>query len=225
MAEEAASIILSVCNSCGRETEHDVSWKDTTTVKGPDFASETRYLAVRCRGCKESALREELWYFDYTPPEDADGSLVRVSYSPVRLWRRPPEWLGALETLDADLKGLLDEVYSAANDQQIRLLSMGVRAALDHVMTKILGADIGGFEKKLDEMVVQGHLTKKQRDNMGIVVDAGSASTHRGYKPARQLLDEMVAVMENIIRDHYITGPMLNTAKMHIPPRPPLQKK
>jgi hypothetical protein len=143
-----------------------------------------------------------------------------IEYEPSRLWRRPPDWITYLLAHDPDLKGLLDEVYSATNDKQVRLLSMGVRAALDHVMTKILGADMGSFPAKLDEMVRRNHITSKQRENLAIVIDAGSASTHRGFRPPRQLLDEMLAVMESIIRDHYITGPMLMTAKTLIPPKP-----
>jgi dihydroxyacetone kinase DhaKLM complex PTS-EIIA-like component DhaM len=102
---------------------------------------------------------------------------------------------------------------------------MGVRSALDHVMDKILGADMGSFEANLHEMVKRGHITANQRDNLAIVIDAGSASTHRGFRPPRDLLDEMLAVMENIIRAHYITGPMLATAKTSIPPRPPRSRK
>jgi hypothetical protein len=42
--------------------------------------------------------------------------------------------------------------------------------------------------------------------------------------PPKELLDEMVTVMEGIIREHYVTGPMLETARTRIPPRPPRQK-
>jgi hypothetical protein len=141
-------------------------------------------------------------------------------YEPPRLWRRAPDWLRSLHDDDPDLKELLDEVYSATNDKQVRLLPMGVRSALDYVMTKILGADLGTFSAKLDEMVKRGHIASRQRDHLETVIDAGSAATHRGFKPAQDLLDEMLTVMESVIRDHYITGPMLKTARTQIPPRP-----
>ena len=112
------------------------------------------------------------------------------------------------------------QVWRATNVEQVRLLSMGVRSALDHVMEKILGADMGSFSAKLNEMVKRGHLTSTQKDNLETVIDAGSASAHRGFRPSQDLLDEMLAVMESVIRDHYITGPMLKTAKTLIPPRP-----
>jgi len=126
-----------------------------------------------------------------------------------------------LEQFDDDLKQLLDEIYLATNDQQLRLLSMGVRAALDHLMTKMLGGDLGSFEVKLAKMEQRGHLTRQQKQNLETVIDAGSASSHRAFKPPQQLLDEMLVVMETMVREHYFTGPMLATLKAHIPPRPP----
>jgi hypothetical protein len=216
-------VISCFCNSCARDTDHAVVWADTFTVDLPDGSGTgTRYQALRCGGCKECTLKKEKLYFSGIPDPDEPGEeVVETIYRPARLWRRAPDWVNEIEYRDADLKGLLDEVYSATNDKQVRLLSMGVRSALDHVMTKILGGDIGPFDKKLEAMVQDGHLTKKQKENLNIVIDAGSASTHRGFKPSKELLDEMITVMESIIRDHYITGPMLNTAKLLIPPRPP----
>jgi hypothetical protein len=216
----ADQIVPSECNTCGRQTDHDVIWQESSTEYGPQGeVLETRRMFVRCRGCKDSTLRTEAHYTVATDPED-DPSMT-VSYSPVRLWRRAPEWFRFVEEDDPDLFGLLEEVYTAVNDLQLRLLSMGVRAALDRVMVKILGGDVGTFERKLDQMVTNGHLTQRQRENLEIVIDAGSASTHRGFRPPKQLLEEMVTVMENILREHYVTGPMLQTAKISIPPRPP----
>jgi Domain of unknown function (DUF4145) len=96
---------------------------------------------------------------------------------------------------------------------------MGVRTALDYVMVQIVD-DSRTFEHKLDRMVENGHLSARQKDLLKTVIDAGSAAAHRGFRPARDLLQEMLAVMEGIIREHYITRPMLDTLKTHIPPRP-----
>ena len=205
------------CNSCGRETEHEETSinsfsetdEDGNVVKRANFA-------VYCRGCKTAAIREEI---------TKEGSNeIQIIYKPPRLWMKCPDWVKGLKEEDNTIYGLLLEVYLAANDDQFRLLSLGVRAALDHVMTFMV-KDIGGFEAKLDEMVNQGHISSKQKEMLAIVIDAGSATAHRGFKPPRDLLEQMVAAMEAIIRQHYLTGPMLETLKVRIPPRPPLQKK
>jgi len=149
----------------------------------------------------------------------------RTSPTRLRGYGRVPDWLATVTETDPDLKGLLDEVYSAANDEQSRLLSMGVRTVLDHVMIRMLGGDFGSFADKLEMMAEQGHVTETQRQDLMIVIDVGSASSHRSFKPPRELLKEMLHVMESIIRRHYVTGPMLATAKQLIPPRPPRQSK
>jgi hypothetical protein len=125
-----------------------------------------------------------------------------ISFKPPRLWRRAPGWMDQLEEIDPGLSDLLKQVYSAANDEQVKLLSMGIRAALDHVMIKMLGGDFGGFEQKLSQMVEQGHLTPSQKDDLEIVIDAGSASSHRGYRPPRELIDSMMMTMETLIQTH-----------------------
>lgn len=219
-------IIQSLCNACGHETDHEVISQETVVKAlkdSPIFLTKSR--AVCCRGCRELALRKETWTVDSATERDPAGEPESINFQPARLWRRPPTWVDDLEAIDVDLKGLLDEVYLACNDQQVRLLSMGVRSALDHVMTLILGGDVGSFEQKLDAMVTADHLSPNQRENIGVVIDAGSASSHRGFRPARQLVEEMVVVMENIVREHYITGPMMQTARTMIPPRPPRQTK
>ncbi|HET7883883.1 MAG TPA: DUF4145 domain-containing protein [Acetobacteraceae bacterium] len=107
----------------------------------------------------------------------------------------------------------------AANDRQLRLLAMGVRTALDYVMIQIVES-ARTFEQKLDQMVDTGHLSTRQKEMLKTVIDAGSAAAHRGFKPPRDLLEEMLSVMEGVIREHYITRPMLEALRTHIPPRP-----
>jgi Domain of unknown function (DUF4145) len=203
-------VISSWCNSCGRETSHAVLLSEVlATMEYPDGEAETRSVVVRCRGCGELAIRNEDLYYDRTPdPSIEDREHVTVTFSPPRLWRRPPDWLSDLEVVEVDLNDILKEVYLAANDKQFRLLAMGVRTALDYVMTQIIG-DVGDFSQKLREMVAKNHLTAKQTDMLATVIDAASAAAHRGFKPDRPLLQEMLNTMETVIRDHYLTGPML----------------
>jgi hypothetical protein len=214
------------CNGCVRDTDHEVAGETSSTQEHPDgSASKTVTRLLRCRGCNQCCIsKSEYYYTSHPDPDGDDDPHVRTEYIPPRIWRGPPDWVASLETTDPDLHGLLGEIYSAMNGTQTRLLSMGVRAAVDHVMTRILGSDLGSFEQKLSAMVERDHLTGKQKQNLEIVIDAGSASSHRGYRPAQQLLEEMVTVLEGMVREHYITGPMLETAKLNIPPRPPRQR-
>jgi Domain of unknown function (DUF4145) len=179
----APVILRSLCNVCSGETDHEVLHQETSSQEGEEGRLETKHYTLRCRGCHDASMRTEDRYFEFSP--FGDDATLTVSFQPPRLWRRPPDWLSALEDLDPDLNSLLKEVYSAANDDQAKLLSMGIRASLDHLMNKVLGGDLGSFEQKLSEMVKQDHLTKSQKQSLEVVIDAGSASSHRGYRPPK----------------------------------------
>jgi len=216
------TIIRSTCNICGHETDHDVLHQENTSVEDPSGGwLVTRQYALSCRGCHDRHLRAEERYFHVPTELDDDEVTPTVTFQPPRLWRRAPDWIDQLDEVDADLGDLLKEIYSATNDGQTKLLYMGIRTALDHLMSRMLGGDIGGFEQKLSAMVTQGHLTATQKQNLEIVIDAGSASSHRGYRPPRELIKSMLVTMEGLIQNYYITGPMLQTARAQIPPRPP----
>jgi len=204
------------CNVCGGETDHDSMSIGSFAEKDLNGEDVTRLVhAVTCRGCKSVALRDD------KIKKTADGELtIDTRYTPPRLLLQPPNWVRDLEVVDNKLHGLLIELYSAAHEGQQRLVAMAVRAAVDHVMTRELG-DIGGFERKLETMVEQEHISEKQKEMLEVVIDAASATQHRGYRPPFDLLRQMVNVMEYMIYQYYIAGPMLKVLKIQIPPRPP----
>ncbi|MCH7889306.1 MAG: DUF4145 domain-containing protein [Proteobacteria bacterium] len=148
---------------------------------------------------------------------------MEITYYPPRTKRRRPDWLDQLEDRDPVLFSLLKEVYEAADYGHHRLMSMGIRSVMDHVMTYLV-EDIGGFEKKLDALVEKKIISDKQRELYDTVIEGGSAAAHRGYKPPWALLENMLELMEFLINQSYISGPMLEAAKVHIPPRPSQKK-
>jgi hypothetical protein len=170
--------ILQWCNTCFRETQHDIRAQDALAAESGNAAATRRTtLVLRCRGCGSWSIRTDI--------AGPDGTFSERE--PPRQWRRPPEWLPHLAAIDADLGSLLEEVYIAANSRQLRLLSMGVRAALDHTMVRMIG-DVGPFEKKLEEMQAKGYLSPRQHEMLAMVIDVGSATMHRGYRPPEDLL-------------------------------------
>jgi hypothetical protein len=192
---------------------------DKESYEDEDHVSITSSIdLLRCRGCGEWSIRRLI--VRQAPDQPQELAEPKVSIDPPRTWRRPPEWLDQLEAMDPGLTALLREVYLCANDRQPWLLSMGVRAILDLVMIQIVG-DTGSFESKMAAMAEQGHISIRQQDMLATVIDAGSAASHRGFQPPRDLLEQMLAVMESIVRDHFITNPMLGSLKKQIPPRPP----
>ncbi len=212
MSEPGVTALVQWCNECFRDTFHDTLLEEGAPTDGDETHHARGHVAtVRCRGCHAWSIRRTVI------KETGDQA---VSHDPPQRWRRPPDWMVQLPDSASDVAALLDEIYLSANGRQSRLLSMGVRAVLDRVMIQIVG-DVGGFARKLDAMRECGHLSRRQVDMLKTIIDAGSAAAHRGYKPPPDLLQEMLIVMGAVIRDHFITSPMLDQLKRFVPPKPP----
>ncbi|MFP5046591.1 hypothetical protein ACLFLJ_05235 [Acinetobacter pittii] len=65
-------------------------------------------------------------------------------------------------------------------------------------MVKLVG-DIGGFKTKLNQMLEDKHINKKQYELLEIVIEAGNAAGHRGFRPNKEMLDNLLHVVEDII--------------------------
>lgn len=207
------------CVKCSVETDHAILCVTTNSGEERDGTSwGYKYQFIQCLGCKSASIREEFWFSEW------DQEDIQITYYPPRIKRRRPDWLDHLDDRDAVLYNLLNEVYEAADYGHHRLMSMGIRSVMDHVMTYLV-KDIGGFEQKLDALVEQKIISEKQRELYDTVIEGGSAAAHRGYKPPWALLENMLELMEYLINHIYISGPMLEAAKVHIPPRPSQKKK
>lgn len=202
----------SPCNTCGRSTDHGLIHTEIL----PDHEHEAEkveltHYVLRCLGCRSVTIKGEI---------KRDGADPEIFYKPARVWTQRPRWLKNIKEQDDYLYGILTEVYSAANDEQSCLLAMGVRTTLDYLMTRMIG-DVGTFKVKLAKMVEKGHLAQNQKEMLETVIDAGSAAAHRGFKPSRPLLEQMLLVMEALVGTYYISSPMLLILKEKIPPPPP----
>lgn len=200
------------CNTCGRSTDHGALHSEAL----PDHEHEGEQVelthhVLRCLGCRSVTLKADI--------RNSAGDLITV-YKPARVWAQRPRWLSNIKEQDDALYGLLKEVYSAANDEQECLFAMGIRTALDHLMTRMIG-DVGTFNAKLQKMVDDGHLAQNHKDMLETVIDAGSAAAHRAFRPPRPLAEQMLGVMEALVSSYYISSPMLLILKSKIPPRPP----
>ena len=202
------------CVQCSVDTVHAVLHETRDSGVTPDDISwGTTSKFIQCQGCKQVSIREE-----FTCSESDPGDPT-ITYHPPRVGRRKPDWIDKLEDRAPELIELLSEVYAAANYRHHRLLAMGIRSVMDQVMTRLVG-DIGGFEQKLDALVEQKIIAEGQRALFDTVIEGASAAAHRGYKPPWDLLENMLTLMEFIVNQTYISGPMLEAARTHIPPRP-----
>lgn len=104
--------------------------------------------------------------------------------------------------LKEPLATILAEVFGARSTGYITLAAMGVRAVLDVVCTEVVG-DKPNFKKKIEAMQNLGHLSAVESSAITIAFDAGSASIHRGYLIEQRNLDNLIEIMEHLLRKQY----------------------
>lgn len=210
-------VVQAPCDRCRCETRHQVLRRAKQTEEDEASGVWTRTIddMIRCAGCHTISLRRTEYFSEFT---EADGTPEpMITFFPSPTPRHRPAWIDRLPT---ELEGLMGEIYEARRGPSVRLIAMGVRAVIDVVMRVEIG-DSGGFEEKLQRLLDKGLISETQRETLATVVDAGSAAGHRGFRPAVELIDGMLDVVESLLQQRYIVGPMVNTLKTTIPPRPP----
>lgn len=199
MSDESKSVRCD-CNHCGPGVWHDVvastSHDDMTEGKAPDewpVGFSYSFEMLKCCGCQDVCLRRRAWFSECDhddPPE--------ITYFPARISRRRPEWA---ENLPEGMRTMMDEVYVALQHGSARLAMMGARALVDMSMLSALGEDKGTFPQKLDAMVNDGHLGKKQREVLEAALEVGNAASHRGHRPKDEDVRSVIDIVEHVIRD------------------------
>jgi hypothetical protein len=120
--------------------------------------------------------------------------LDELGYTPAP-GRRRPKWVS---DLDQETAHLLREVYAATDNSLFVLASMGVRTILDRVIVDAVG-DRGTYKEKLDALKAEHYIDEQELQTILPVIDAGSASAHRGFKPRKESLNDMLDIAEHLL--------------------------
>src|SRR5438034_8788980 len=124
----------------------------TTTGDAPDLPEADKFIArfeiLRCRGCR-TVIGRRKEYSSYIEKFGADilkdewGDEIDLFYwvaqYPPAMARRTPVWVSSIASshrkIPKPLANLMKEVYQALQNGSRRLVAMGIRSALDQVLT------------------------------------------------------------------------------------------
>ena len=98
---------------------------------------------------------------------------------------------------------LLKEIYTALQNDCRSLAVMGIRALLEQIMI-LRNGDKGTFRKNLEALRAEDLISTQQIEILQIVIQAGHASIHRGYRPTPQDVLHCVDITEGILRSLYL---------------------
>lgn len=202
------------CSNCGGDRNCEIRGHHTQSGSESDhYYWTTDWFILECRGCEHvfaltvSTNSEDVDY-DYGP----DGEIVSfypetLDFWPSRSKRDRPIWLSEIALDDVDTSPLeqsLSELYGALDNDLFSLAGIGVRTTFD-IASELLGVDTSlTFAKKLDALVDGGHIGKADRSHVETLIDAGSASAHRGWRPTAGDLKTMMDVLEYFILSAFV---------------------
>ena len=95
---------------------------------------------------------------------------------------------------------------------------MGARTLVDMAIIDKVG-DAGTFAQKLTALEEQGFVSKRNRDVLGAVLDAGNASAHRGHKFKHEEVNQVMDIVENLLQTIYVLEPSAQKLKTATPAR------
>ncbi|HEY9752627.1 MAG TPA: DUF4145 domain-containing protein [Coleofasciculaceae cyanobacterium] len=212
------------CNQCQNKTVHLVHNKINKHKEighYTDFDDEyptylsTSYTLLECRGCEAITLRKEDRCSEWEEYEGPDPV-----YYPPRTYRRLPEWKNLLPE---DLQELMEEVYRALWSDNRRLATMGTRTLIESFISRKVGERIF-FKDYLDDLEKEGYIGEKEKPIISSAIDAGSAASHRNFKPEIENLHHVMEIVGHVLHS-YVTEIASNELKSAVPPRRRAPKK
>jgi hypothetical protein len=234
--EGSRAILRGHCPNCDADRNAEVLAEDTLEDGESGIWFRSTYSILRCRGCDRRYIRLVQLCSEDTvvegDPETGEPTFAineHVTYwpSPPRARRRRPAWLGfACPELSLgfasdypELATLLDELYTALdNDLQI-LATIGMRTVFDCASQK-LGTDPNqSFAEKLKELTAGNKISGEEKEMLSVLADAGSAAAHRGWKPTEDDIDHLMGTLENFLERAFVLKHNLRRVKKNIPAR------
>jgi hypothetical protein len=202
-------ILRAECSRCGGRRNCKVQGHFQAKGSNEHYQWWEDWRILQCMGC-DYVFVQTISTDSESYGRDENGEIEldeAVNYWPALAKRKRPEWMSAfgidvpgVERLDQALV----ELYGALDNDLVVLAAIGIRTSFD-VASDILGIDPSkSFKAKLDELVNEGRIGKADRSRIEVLVDAGSASAHRGWRPAPQDLATMTEILEHFIQDAFV---------------------
>lgn len=209
-------MIKSHCNKCNGVTNQHVKadYKDSGEEVDSGyyhFKWTNDWKIIQCAGCEEVSARH---VFDFS---EADRETIQLY--PAKISRRMPLWLNNWTTrLDNVLEDLFRELYIAHQGEAYYLSSMGTRAIIDRIMKISMKRDQGTFEQRLDRFHKEGMISEDEITLVKVVIEAGNASSHRGWSPKeKQQLETLIEIIENLTERLFVLKKKGIALKKQIP--------
>ena len=142
--------------------------------------------------------------YDPQSGEEFHEYIETVNFWPPAAERRPPDWAFKIKFTDHVMGSLFDDVYTALSNNLSVLAAIGMRTVFDRA-SELLEIDPEiPFQQKLNALRDNDHVTAKEVAVLGVLVDAGSAAAHRGWRPKPSQLNDMMTILESFLHRAFL---------------------
>lgn len=211
--DPSPEVIRASCGSCGGSRNCGVLGSHKECDNDGMVQSTMHWRILKCRGC-DHVFAQTVYtdsesynhYYDEHGEEQVDYE-ESINYWPALLKRTKPAWLIHISGKGGEraaLKDALSELYGALDGDLRALAAIGIRTCFD-IAAELLGIDSTlTFAKKLDELVRAGHIAALDRSRLEALVEAGSASAHRGWRPSAEDVETMADALEHFLHSAFV---------------------
>jgi len=225
--EIEASKVQGHCPQCGPRRWSDVKGQHATEERDDESGvwGRTDYRILECRGCLATYMQTESVFSEDTDHrQNAAGDWEEFLNPTIEHWpaasKRPlPSWAMQIRFFDDNLGNLFSDIYGCLNADLDVPATVAIRTAFDSA-TELLGIDPAKrFAEKMDELKTLGKISDDERSTLDVVVDAGSAAAHRGWRPTTQQLETLVSLIETFFHRTFVLGDEAKKIKAAMPAR------
>lgn len=235
--ESAETILKAHCPRCDGERNcevHGVLYEPWTWTDGRNSADGgVDHKLLKCRGCSEVFYWRSSWDSNEWDHRWDAKEQDYVPYYPRTVSTFPtpeakalqPDWFWGLSKIDSLLFDVLGEVYSSIEHGNLILAASGLRTAFDRVVGHHAIEDHLGFDKKVEQLKLQGYVGDTEAEILKTVVDGGSAAVHRGWKPEADQVKLLLRSIEHLVHRTVVTGSVALDLRQKIPAKSQPSKK
>ena len=215
------------CPSCGPHRNlcvrghHEVIFRDMN-IK---CWGKIHFRILECRGCnfvffQKKEILPNFEHIAINPESIEDGIHAEtILYYPAISRRSLPDWSYTLRLKDEILGSLIEDVYGALNADLRLSAAIATRTVFDRA-SELHGIDPGAsFGEKLDALLSNGKISGNEREALKILIDAGNAAAHRGWRPTYDELETMLPILETFLYRTFILESAATQLKTNIPTR------
>ncbi|TCP98272.1 hypothetical protein C8J46_105427 [Sphingomonas sp. PP-F2F-A104-K0414] len=205
------------CPTCGREQNCDLHGRvyrpwEYSDRSGNSTSGGVTHSLFECRGCNTVFYETSAWdendydqWYDHWGKEQQQANLTKATFPRPSL-RERPNWIEKEGKLDAELRRILEETYGAIEAGSLTLSLIGLRSTLDRCFALLDIDPAMTYVEKITALQVGHYIGKSEYDSLTVLVNAGNAAAHQGWRAEQDQVARLLDVLENFVQRVIVNG-------------------